>query len=283
MSERARQTLPVGAIAYPEAPRWYRDALWFSDVHNFRLMRCGLAGDPTVVAEVPGRPSGMGVTPDGRLLLATAMEKALHWVEDDGLVAAVDLAPLTSGLLNDMIVDAQGRAYVGDTGYDLGAGASPAPGRILVWDGDDKPRSVVEDVTFPNGMAITPDGKTLYVAETFAERVSAFDIGRDGDLSGRRVHAVLPGTPDGLCLDADGALWIACLLSGAFLRVDRHGAIVDRVDVSPYRAVACVLGGADRRTLFLCQAFVDDSDPKQPRRTGRIEWLTVPVAGAGLP
>jgi sugar lactone lactonase YvrE len=185
MSERARQTLPAGAIAYPEAPRWYRDALWFSDVHNFRLMRCGLAGDPTVVAEVPGRPSGMGVTPDGRLLLATAMEKALHWVEDDGLVAAVDLAPLTSGLLNDMIVDAQGRAYVGDTGYDLGAGASPAPGRILVWDRDDKPRSVVEDVTFPNGMAITPDGKTLYVAETFAERVSAFDIGRDGDLSGR--------------------------------------------------------------------------------------------------
>jgi sugar lactone lactonase YvrE len=182
-----------------------------------------------------------------------------------------------------MVVDASGRAYVGDTGYDLGRNETPAPGRLLFWNGTGDARSVAEDVTFPNGMAITQDGRTLYVAETFANRISAFAIDPDGSLGERRVHARLPGTPDGLCLDAEGALWVACLLSGEFLRGDRHGTIVERIDVSPNRAVACMLGGAERRTLFLCRATIDAADPARPRRTGGIEHIEVAVPGAGLP
>lgn len=283
MSDRAREALTVGSIAYPESPRWHRDALWFSDVHNFRLMRCAAAGPADIVASVPGRPAGMGVTPTGRLLLATALERTLYWVEGQELVRAVDLSGLTTGLLNDMVVDGLGRAYVGDTGYDLGRNETPAPGRILFWDGAGEARSVAEDVTFPNGMAITQDGKTLYVAETFADRISSFTVDADGNLGGRRVHATLPGAPDGLCLDAEGALWVACLYAGEFLRVDRGGGIVDRIDVSPNRAVACMLGGPERRTLFLCQAAIDEADRARPKRTGRIEQVEVAVAGGGLP
>ena len=269
-------------LLYPEAPRWRDGHLWISDVHAFRIKSFDEAGCLVAEIDVPGRPSGLGFLPDGRLLMATGVGGELHLVEDGRIRSVADLSGMARGLLNDMVVDAVGRAYVGDTGYNLGAGEAPRPGRIFLY-ADGVARTVAEDLNFPNGMAITPDGRTLFVAETFASRILAYDIESDGGLSGRRVHAEVDGTPDGLCLDADGALWIATLARGEFQRIDADGAIVRRIDVAPRHAVACALGGSDRTTLFLCHATVDKQPDGGVRRAGFIETTSVASPGAGLP
>ena len=273
----------VQGLAWPESPRWHDGWLWFSDVHNFRLMRVRPGGMPEVVAEVPGRPAGMGFMPDGSLLLASSLDRKLWWVSQEGrLELAVDLADSVKGLLNDMVVDATGRAWIGDTGFDLLAGEPEVPGALLSWASGSQVGVAAKRIRFPNGIAITPDGATLYLAETFGERVTAFRIGKAGRLDERRLHAALEGRPDGMCLDADGALWVALLWKGEFQRIDRNGEITDRIALGDKRAISCVLGGPDRRTLFLGVAAVQETDDGVQRR-GAIQRCTVDVAGAGVP
>lgn len=272
--------LVASGLTWPESPRWREGRLWISDVHNFRLIRL----DPdsgTIDREwqVPGRPAGMGFMPDGRQLLATALGRELLWVKPEGgLAQAADLAPLTRRLLNDMVVDGQGRAWVGDTGFLFGSDEPPRPGALLCFHPDRGARVAADNIGFPNGIAITPDGGTLYLAETTANRITAFDIRADGTLANRRIHAELEASPDGLCLDAEGALWVPLLFHKQFHRIAAGGRVLERIVFERENAIACVLGGEDRRTLFLCVSEINED-----LRIGAVYARRVDVAGAGLP
>ncbi|MBS1676292.1 MAG: SMP-30/gluconolactonase/LRE family protein [Actinobacteria bacterium] len=271
-------------IAFPESPRWHEDRLWFSDVYDFKLKAVDLDGNLEVIAEVPGRPSGLGVLPDGRMLMATGVERKLHAVSADGVVTEVaDLSSLATGFLNDMVVDAEGRAYVGDTGFNPASGEPFRPGRTWLVAPGREPEIAAEDVHLHNGCAISPDGRTLYVAETFAHRITAFAIGADGRLADRALHAELPSRPDGMCLDAEGALWVAMVQDSEFLRVDRTGAVVERIPSPAPFALACMLGGPERRHLFLDSADTTMERLKNGDSVGRIDVVEVPVPGAGFP
>lgn len=275
-----------GEIVYPESPRWRRGKLWFSDVHAYALKTIDLDGHLTVVAEVPGRPAGLGFLPDGRLLLASALDRCLWTWDGSDLRLAADLADVTLGLLNDMVVDGWGRAYVSDTGFNLMAGETPRSGQILLYQ-DSAPsaeriRVVTTDVMFPNGAAVSEDGSRYWVAETAANRVSLFNISRDGSLSNRRTLVDLPDMCDGLCLDAAGAIWVALLRRGEFWRVLPDGTVGARVSADGRLAVACTLGAPDRGTLFLCSAETTMEELALGRSVGHIHTLPA-TSGAGWP
>ena len=276
--------LVTDGVVFAESPRWHNDRLWFSDVHDYALKTVDLQGDVCVVAEVPGRPAGLGVLPDGGILMATALDQVIYTVSATGeMSVAADLSPLATGLLNDMVVDAMGRAYVGDTGFRPNAGEPFRPGLTWLVTPGAEPVAVAEDMHFPNGCAISADGHTLYVAETFANRISRFTIGSDGRLTDRRIHAELGDSPDGLCLDADGALWVGMIRSGEFRRVDARGATIERIASPAALAVTCVIGGPDRRVLFLCSADTTLERLSRGESRGRIDRCEVATAGAGLP
>ncbi|XKK61430.1 SMP-30/gluconolactonase/LRE family protein [Streptomyces sp. ARC32] len=274
-------------IVYPESPRWRDGALWFSDVHDYAVKRVDADGFVHGVVSVPGRPAGLGFLPDGRLLIASALDQCLWTWDGEDLTLVADLGALTRGLLNDMVVDGAGRAYVGDTGFNLMAGEKPRPGRVILVAEDPGTRTftsrvVTSDVVFPNGAAVSPDGRTYWVAETAAHRVSRFRITDDGDLVERCTVAELPDVPDGLCLDETGALWVALLRRGEFRRIGADGATTDVVSADGRLAVACTLGGHDRRTLFLCSAATTMADLAQGVSTGLIHTLPA-LPGAGWP
>jgi sugar lactone lactonase YvrE len=279
-----QSSLVAERLSWPEAPRWRDGALWFADCHHFQLKKVISGHEPEVIASVPGRPAGMGFHPDGRLLLASALDKKLWWVGEEGdLVQAADLSDHARGLLNDMVVDANGRAWVGDTGFNLAAGGRERPGRLLTWAPGQAVECAAENVRFPNGIAITPDGATLYLAETFASQVTAFDIQENGRLANRRPHAQLEGRPDGMCLDDEGALWVALLWNREFHRIGKDGQVIQRIELDTEMAVSCVLGGEDRKTLFYCTAELDDRDKSNIRRNGFIRSMRVSRAGTGIP
>jgi sugar lactone lactonase YvrE len=278
------QKLLADGVVFPESPRWHQDRLWFSDVYDFALKTVDLAGRSRVVAAVPGRPAGLGALPDGRVLMATAVERMIYAVSDDGSMEVVaDLSSRAAGLLNDMVVDAQGRGYVGDTGFNIAAGEDFVPGRTWLVASGREPEVVAEDMHLPNGCAISQDGHTLYVAETFAHRISRFAIDAAGHLSDRQVHAELPSRPDGLCLDADDHLWVAMVQDAEFVRVDPAGAIVERIPSPEPFALACVLGGQNRDQLFLCAADTSLERLRTGDSRGCVGYLPVPVRGAGRP
>jgi sugar lactone lactonase YvrE len=202
----------------------------------------------------------------------------------DGLRVAADLASLVPAPCNDLVVDAAGRDYVGNFGFDRHAGEAPRTTSLIRVDPDGRASRVADDLMFPNGMAITPDGKTLIVAETYAHRLTAFAVGVDGALTGRRLFAALDGCfPDGICLDAEGAVWVADARGHDVARVFDGGRIERRIAVGSERSVfACMLGGPDRRTLFLCTST--GSGPAMAAKTdGKIELVAVDVPGAGRP
>jgi len=280
-----KASLLVGGLAFAEGPRWREGRLWFSDMHEECVKTVDLDGRVDVIAKVPGRPSGLGWLPDGRLLVVSMTDRRLLRLDPDGLVQLADLSRFASYHCNDLVVDAQGRSYVGHFGGDHGPDMPPPPlaDLILVGPGGDV-RTVARELAFPNGAVITPDGSTLIVAESFARRLTSFDIRPDGALVGRRVWAELPEGvyPDGICLDAEGAIWVAGTIARAALRVRPGGEVTDRVSVSAL-AIACMLGGADGKTLFVCAAESTDPDECRANKTARIEIARVDVPHAGLP
>lgn len=274
-------TLLTGDACYPESPRWRGDRLWFSDVHDYAVKTVDLHGVLRTVVDVPGRPAGLGFLPDGRLLIAGALDRSL-WVWDGNqLTLAADLSGYTTGLLNDMVVDGRGRAFVGDTGFNLMAGDTPRPGKVLVYS-EGAVRIATSDIEFPNGAVVSADGTRYWVCETSAQRISTFDVAADGTLSAKRTLIELPDLPDGLCLDRDGALWVALLRKGEFWRILPDSAVAARLSADGRLAVSCVLGGVDRRTLFLCSAGTTMAELAKGHSTGFIH--TRPgVPGAGWP
>jgi sugar lactone lactonase YvrE len=276
------QVLKDGLV-FPECPRWHQGRLWFSDIHAHQVMALDMPGGIETIVEVPTQPTGLGWLPDGRLLVVSATDRRLLRLEPDGLVEHANLWELASFHCNDMVVDSLGRAYVGNFGFDLLNNKPFAPGEIVLVNPDGTARVAAEGLAFPNGSVITPDGRSLVVAETLASRLTAYDIEPDGSLSGRRVWAEVEGMmPDGTCLDAEGAIWIASPVKGEVLRVREGGKIEDTVKVST-QAYACMLGGPDRCTLFVLTDETLDPDEARAKRSGRIETLRVEVPGAGLP
>jgi len=270
-------------LYFPEGPRWHDGRLWFSDMHGHRVMTVGLDGVARAVVEVPAAPSGLGWLPDGRLLVVSMEDRKLLRLDGDGLHEVADLSPWATFHCNDMVVDAQGRAYVGNFGFDLHAGAPPVPAAIVLVSPSGAARVAADDLMFPNGTVITPDGRTLIVGESYGLRLTAFDVQPDGSLTNRRVWAALQSAvPDGICLDAEGAIWMASPISAEVLRVHEGGAVTDRVAVST-QAFACMLGGPQRRHLFICTATSGDPAVAREKRDGRIEVIEVDVPGAGLP
>ncbi|HZC46243.1 MAG TPA: SMP-30/gluconolactonase/LRE family protein [Candidatus Acidoferrum sp.] len=273
----------IDGLAFPEGPRWHQGKFYFSDMHAHQVIAVDMAGTPAIVCDVPGRPSGLGWLPDGRMLVVSMRDRKLMRLDRDGLKTFADMSKLAPFDCNDMVVDARGRSYVGNFGFDLHKGETPRGTTLVMVGPDGVARVAAEELMFPNGMVITPDGKTLIVGETFARRLTAFDIGADGSLTNRRVWAELgESLPDGICLDAENAIWVACPRSSEVIRVQQGGAVVERIKVET-DAFACMLGGADGKTLFVATA--PDSDPEKCRATrgGRIEIAEVEVPRAGLP
>jgi len=283
MSPSAPKTL-LDDLCFPEGPRWHEGRLWFSDMHDHKVRAVDSDGRAETIVDLgERRPSGLGWTPDGRLLVVSMVDRRLLRLEPDGLVEVANLMELASFHCNDMVVDSQGRAYVGNFGFDLDARETPRPTALVRVDPDGSARVAADDLSFPNGAVITPDGGTLIVGETFSARLTAFDVASDGALSNRRVWAQLEGAvPDGIALDAEGQIWVASPVSAEVLRVRQGGQVTSRIQVET-QAFACMLGGQAGTTLFICTAENSSPEETAATRRGRIETVEVDVPRSGLP
>lgn len=284
----ATRTLLEG-LAFGEGPRWHDGRLWFSDFYRRAVHTVDEAGVEAVAVAVPNQPSGLGWLPDGRLLVVSMTDRRVLRLEAGGLVEHADLSALATFHANDMVVDAVGRAYVGNFGYDLHAdlAARPVPeiladesaGQAVLArvDPDGTVGVAASGLRFPNGSVFLDGGRTLVVAETLRLRLTAFDVAADGSLSGQRVWADLSAglvPPDGICADPDGGIWVANALAPQVLRVAEGGQVLDTVTTSQ-NAYACALGGADGRTLFVTTAPSSEPHVVADARLGRIEIATV--------
>ncbi|MCA4135690.1 SMP-30/gluconolactonase/LRE family protein [Arthrobacter sp. M4] len=282
-----------------ECPRWHRDRLWFVDLYSCEVLSVAEDGtDLRVEAYVPGQPSGLGWLPDGRLLVVSMRDRRILRREPDGeLITHADLSDLATGNLNDMVVDAHGRAYVGNFGFDLMAHEPIQAAALVRVDPDGTATTVADGLLFPNGSAITDDD-VLLVGESFGNRISAFDIAADGSLGSRQdwarfgeppsateletAFSQLVIGPDGCALDAEGALWIADGIGGRLVRVAPGGEILE--EIHPGTGVfACMLGGRDGRTLYACVAPDFHEEHRRAARDGSLVAVRVDVPGAGRP
>lgn len=271
-------------LCFPECPRWHDGKLFVSDMHGGTIWTFTADGARERVADVAARPAGLGFLPDGRMLAVSMLDRKILRFDPGGPAVHADLSTFASFHVNDMVVDATGNAYIGNFGFDYEAGERPRPTRLVRVAPDGSARPVGDELLFPNGCVITPDTRTLIVAETFARCLTAFRIDASGDLVERRTWADLGPQvfPDGICLDAEGCVWIANALGG-FLRVAEGGEVRDRVDLDDgYQAFACMLGGPERRTLFLCEARGLRRAPLPPG-SGRLRAVDVDVPGTGWP
>lgn len=261
-------------LAFPEGVRWHDGALWFSDMHGHVVIRLDPDGDAETVAAVPECPSGLGFLPDGRLLVVSMHDRRLLRHEDDGLQLHADLSGLAEWHCNDMCVDSRGRAYVGNFGDASAPPEPPHPTVLIMVDPDGAARVVAEDLWFPNGIAVSPDGGTLVVAETRSVpgKLTAFDVAADGGLSNRRTLASFEGGfPDGLAMDAEGAVWVAFPFGDELVRVTPDGEVDQRLPFpSPY---AVALGGRSGRELFVCTAPSWVPEDAERERAGSVHRL----------
>ena len=277
------QTLLTGLV-FPEQPRWHEDRLWFSDWGTREVIVVDVGGNSEVVLRGSSFPLCVDWLPDGRLLLVSVRDGCLVCREADGsLVTYADLSGLSDRPPgNEMVVDARANVYVN------GGGSRPdeefAPGMIAVVSRDGSARQVADDLAFPNGMHITPDGSTLIVAESYAKRLTAFDIDADGGLSNRRVWADLgDGVPDGICIDAENAAWYADVPNKRCVRVREGGEVRETIELDR-GCFACALGGVDRTTLFMTASeWNGPAHMFDEPRTGQLLTAPAPAPGAGWP
>jgi sugar lactone lactonase YvrE len=267
---------------YVEGPRWHADRLWISDMWDFKVYRLDVDASLELVCEVPQRPAGIDFLSDGTPIIVSMADRKLMTIRDARLVEYADLSNLATGDVNDVLVDGEDRVYVGNFGFDLFGGADRAQADLLLVDQHRSARVVACDMAFPNGTIIKDGGRTLVIAETTANRLTAFDRALDGSLSNRRVYADLgERMPDGICADRAGEVWVSSFNTGEFLRVLEGGEVTNRVTCGDKRAVACQLGGADGRTLF-CATFAGELNELQLKRAGAIETVRVEIPAAGF-
>jgi len=293
-------TTLIEGLTFTECPRWHDGRLYISDFYTHRVLAVSMDGKADTVAEVPNQPSGLGFLPDGRLIIVSMRDRRLLRREHDGtLVEHANLYDLAPWHLNDMLVDHEGRAWVGNFGFDLMGGGSPTTTVLIRVDPHGNATVVADELGFPNGMVMTPDGSTLVVAESAMNRLAAFAVGAGGALGSRRawasfgdaaesedaatVMAQAEVVPDGICLDAEGAVWVADAGHARLVRVTEGGAIVDERPYSEANLFACMLGGEDGRTLFACAAPTFHEKEAAETRAASIVMTTVDVPHAGLP
>lgn len=283
MAATRERTVLLDDLTFPEGPRWHEGRLWFSDFYTHRVIALGLDGKAETIVAVPQQPSGLGWLPDGRLLVVSMLDQKLMRLDTGGLVEAADLSSVATSLCNDMVVDGEGRAYVGNFGFNRHAGEAFRTATLARVDPDGTVSVAADELRFPNGAVITPDGKTLIVAETQGNRLTAWDHNADGSLANQRLFADLgENYPDGICLDAEGAIWVADPRNNETFRVAEGGAVLERISTGDHGSYACMLGGADRRTLFICTNSMSGPEAAE-KRDGRIEICQVDVPGAGWP
>jgi len=271
-------------IAFGESPRWHDDRLWFCDWGAQELIAVDLEGNSEVIARVPSFPFCIDWLRDGRLLVVSAAERRLLRREPDGsMVMHTDLSRLSRHPWNDIVVDGRGNAYVGDIGFDF-PGGEFAPGLLALVTPDGSARQVADGVAFPNGLVVTPDNSTLILAESYANRLTAFDIDADGSLSNRRLWAGLDrGVPDGICIDAENAIWYGDVPNMRCVRVREGGEVLQTIELDR-GCFACMLGGADRKTLFMvAREWRGPASMADRERTGQVLTAKVSTPGAGWP
>lgn len=268
-------------VVFGESPRWHDGRLWFADWGAREVVTVDLNAHRDVVQRMPVFPFSLDWLPDGRLLIVSS---GLQRREPDGsLVTHADLSGLGPAW-NEIVVDGRGNAYVNQAGFDLMSGAEPASGTIALVTPDGVAREVADEVWFPNGMAVTPDNSTLIVAESYRSRLTGFDIGPGGDLANRRVWADL-GTdvPDGICLDAEGAIWYADVPNRHCVRVREGGEVLQTITVDR-GCFSCALGGPEGRTLFIVATEWRGPEAMfQGEPTGQVLTVEVPAGHAGHP
>ena len=280
-------------LYFGEGPRWRNGRLWFSDFYDHAVKSLDSSGNVRIELEIDDQPSGLGWLPDGRLLVVAMHRRQLLRVDPDGVKVHADLSHVAPHHTNDMVVDSTGRAYVGNFGFPLDAElkargvesviADHPTTNLARVDPDGRVHVAAADMHFPNGCVITADGRTMIVAETLAMRLTAFDIGADGTLANRRVWAMLGmRAPDGICLDANGHVWIANAIAPECLLIAPGGAIVATVQTDQ-PCFACMLGGPDRRTLYMMTAPSSSADVASTARRGHVMCVEVETPGAGRP
>lgn len=289
--ERKLETLMKG-LTFGEGPRWHENKFYFSDFYSHKVYSLDLSGKYEVIVEIPNQPSGLGWTPDGTMLIVSMKDRKLMSFKDGLLTERADLTELSGFHCNDMVVDIDGNAFIGNFGFNTYDGEEIKPTNLILVRPGEEPVLAADNLFFPNGTVITPDNKTLIVGETYAARLTAFDKSEDGSLSNRRIWADLKvnaeeGTvplPDGMCIDEEGAIWVASPSTAEVIRVHEGGMISERIPVQT-NAFACMLGGEDRRTLFICTSNGSGVDPEAALRekSGKIEITQVDVPGCGKP
>lgn len=287
MADRSLNVL-VGTGTFYEGPRWHEGRWWVSDFYRQTVFAVTPEGELEAVMKVDQQPSGLGWLPDGTMLIVSMKDRRLLRRTTDGQVDVVaDLSHLAPWHLNDMVVDQRGRAWVGNFGFDLMGGASPVTTNLIRVDPDGTVAVVAEDLNFPNGSVVTPDGRTLIVGESGAQRYTAFTIAGDGTLADRRVWAQMSDpavAPDGCCLDMAGHIWAADAYGNRCVRVAEGGAIVDEIRPPDGLGVyACMLGGHDGRTLLLCSAPTFHEQERVSANDAVLFTVEVEVPHAGCP
>src|SRR3954471_4603985 len=284
----------TGGVYFGEGPRWRDGRLWFSDFYAHAVKSVSLAGDLRTEFEIDDQPSGLGWQPDGTMLIVSMTRRQVLRRSTDGKIAVhADLGDIATFHCNDMVVDSAGGAYVGNFGFNLDEAiesrgvesvlADHPTAKLAYVSPDGQTRVAAEDMHFPNGPVITPDGKTLILGETLAGVLTAFDIAPGGDLSNRRVWApTAPRVPDGICLDTAGAIWVANPIAPQCVRIAEGGQVLETIDTGQ-PCYACMLGGDDGRTLFMLTADSSDHVDAAETQTGKILVAEVDSARAGLP
>ena len=269
----------LDGLLFPECPRWRQGELWFSDMHAGLVYHLDRQLRIAETISVPADPAGLGWLPNGDLVVVSMKGNRLYRYRGGELHHYADLESIHQGQSNDLVMDANGSAYVGNFGFDLFAGEKPRATCLVKVDPSGAVTATADQLMFPNGMVITGN-RTLIVAETFAAQLTAFDIAEDGGLNNRRLWAPLGEyVPDGICLDAEGAIWVAACINHACIRVAEGGEILDTISTGELHPYACTLGGDDGKRLFLCNAL--DSDPVKtvPGKSGCIQFVDVAVPG----
>jgi sugar lactone lactonase YvrE len=281
----------LSGLFFGECPRWHDGRLWYSDFFDHAVFSVSPDGGRRVEVSFDGEPAGLGWLPDGRLLINSRLDRAILRREEDGtLVRHGDLTPWATWHANDMVVAADGQAYAGNFGFDLDGlydgsvqASAIASASLVRVDPDGTSSEAAADIAFPNGTVITEDGGTLIIAESFGGKLTAFDRGADGTLTNRRQWAALEGVaPDGICLCADGSVWVSNALAHECVRVAEGGEVQERV-VTSMNCYACMLGDDDRRTLYMVTAANSNAAVARAARNGALEKVRTTVPGAGLP
>jgi sugar lactone lactonase YvrE len=272
----------IDGLCFGEGPRWRNGELWLSDMHAREVLKVSAAGERQVVVTLDDDdPSGLGWLPNGDLLIVGMTKRQLLRFDGADLTVHADLSGLASWYCNDMVVDAQGRAYVGNFGFDLHNRAQSRAAELIRVDPDGSAVVEDDDVMFPNGTVITPDGRTLIVGESFAGRLTAFDIGSDGSLSNKRLWAKLPegAVPDGICLDEQGGIWSASPSTNDCIRQLEGGEVTHRIELDR-GAFACMIGGDN---LYILTSTSSDPEQCRVNRDARVEVYAAPYTAAGWP